>query len=57
MFTVDVYYDICLSTGTTDENLSKFIQHVKIEDEQEFILNWKELGVPIITVVCGEKRF
>ncbi|XP_040926250.1 syntaxin-binding protein 3 isoform X2 [Betta splendens] len=35
--------------GTTDENLSKLIQHVKIEDEREFILNWKELGVPIIT--------
>ncbi|XP_074525012.1 syntaxin-binding protein 3 [Halichoeres trimaculatus] len=35
--------------GTTDENLSKLIQHVKIEDQQEFILNWKELGVPIIT--------
>ncbi|MED6260047.1 hypothetical protein ATANTOWER_031256 [Ataeniobius toweri] len=35
--------------GTTDENLNKFIQHVKIDDEQEFILNWKELGVPIIT--------
>ncbi|RVE73602.1 hypothetical protein OJAV_G00033040 [Oryzias javanicus] len=34
--------------GTTDENLSKLIQHVKIEDEREFILNWKELGVPII---------
>ncbi|KAM4739447.1 syntaxin-binding protein 3 isoform 2-T2 [Anableps anableps] len=36
-------------SGTTDENLNKFIQHVKIEDEREFILNWKELGVPIIT--------
>uniref|UniRef100_A0A673CVG4 Syntaxin binding protein 3 n=1 Tax=Sphaeramia orbicularis TaxID=375764 RepID=A0A673CVG4_9TELE len=35
--------------GTTDENLSKLIQHVKIEDDREFILNWKELGVPIIT--------
>uniref|UniRef100_UPI0037E792E1 syntaxin-binding protein 3 n=1 Tax=Semicossyphus pulcher TaxID=241346 RepID=UPI0037E792E1 len=35
--------------GTTDENLSKLIQHVKIEGEQEFILNWKELGVPIIS--------
>ncbi|XP_072245104.1 syntaxin-binding protein 3 [Leuresthes tenuis] len=36
-------------SGTTDENLNKLIQHVKIEDEREFILNWKELGVPIIT--------
>uniref|UniRef100_A0A7N6BF59 Syntaxin binding protein 3 n=1 Tax=Anabas testudineus TaxID=64144 RepID=A0A7N6BF59_ANATE len=36
-------------SGTTDENLSKLIQHVKIEDERDFILNWKELGVPIIT--------
>uniref|UniRef100_A0A671TMS7 Syntaxin binding protein 3 n=1 Tax=Sparus aurata TaxID=8175 RepID=A0A671TMS7_SPAAU len=36
-------------SGTTDENLSKLIQHVKIEDQREFILNWKELGVPIIT--------
>ncbi|TNN48243.1 Syntaxin-binding protein 3 [Liparis tanakae] len=35
-------------SGTTDENLSKLIQHVKIEKEQEYILNWKELGVPII---------
>uniref|UniRef100_A0A7N8YJQ1 Syntaxin binding protein 3 n=1 Tax=Mastacembelus armatus TaxID=205130 RepID=A0A7N8YJQ1_9TELE len=35
--------------GTTDENLSKLIQHVKIEDEREYILNWKRLGVPIIT--------
>ncbi|XP_072294480.1 syntaxin-binding protein 3 [Eucyclogobius newberryi] len=35
--------------GTTEENLSKLIQHVKIQDQREFILNWKELGVPIIT--------
>lgn len=35
--------------GTSEENLSKLIQHVKIEDEREFILNWKDLGTPIIT--------
>ncbi|XP_023662283.1 syntaxin-binding protein 3 isoform X1 [Paramormyrops kingsleyae] len=35
--------------GTTEENLSKLIQHVKIENESEFILNWKELGVPVIS--------
>ncbi|CAL1594072.1 unnamed protein product [Knipowitschia caucasica] len=35
--------------GTTEENLSKLIQHVKIEDQREYILNWKELGVSIIT--------
>ncbi|XP_060933573.1 syntaxin-binding protein 3 [Limanda limanda] len=34
--------------GTSEENLNKLIQHVKIEDEREFILNWKELGVLII---------
>ncbi|KAG7268170.1 hypothetical protein CRUP_025414 [Coryphaenoides rupestris] len=30
------------------ENLNKLIQHVKIENEKEFILNWKTLGVNII---------
>ncbi|XP_014861101.1 PREDICTED: syntaxin-binding protein 3-like, partial [Poecilia mexicana] len=43
-------------SGTTDENLNKFIQHVKIEDEREFILNWKELGVPIITTASFFSR-
>ena len=38
-------------TGTTEENLNKLIQHVKIENEREFILNWKELGVNIISSV------
>uniref|UniRef100_A0A3Q3R7G1 Syntaxin binding protein 3 n=1 Tax=Monopterus albus TaxID=43700 RepID=A0A3Q3R7G1_MONAL len=42
--------------GTTDENLSKLIQHVKIEDEREFILNWKQLGVPIITGASSSSR-
>lgn len=38
-----------MMAGTTEENLSKLIQHVKIENESEFILNWKELGVPVIS--------
>ncbi|XP_056459293.1 syntaxin-binding protein 3-like [Gadus chalcogrammus] len=36
-------------SGTTEENLNKLIQNVKIEHDREFILNWKELGVNIIS--------
>ncbi|XP_076010629.1 syntaxin-binding protein 3 [Genypterus blacodes] len=43
-------------SGTTDENLCKLIQHVKIETEREFILNWKDLGVPIITASGSSSR-
>ncbi|KAI5609208.1 syntaxin-binding protein 3 [Silurus asotus] len=44
--------------GTTEENLNKLVQHVKIETEREYITNWKELGVPIISSVnlfCSRK--
>uniref|UniRef100_A0A672KTK4 Syntaxin-binding protein 3-like n=1 Tax=Sinocyclocheilus grahami TaxID=75366 RepID=A0A672KTK4_SINGR len=35
--------------GTTAENLNKLIQHVKIEYERGYILNWEHLGVPILS--------
>ncbi|XP_048833318.1 syntaxin-binding protein 3-like isoform X1 [Brienomyrus brachyistius] len=35
--------------GTTEENLNKLLQHVNAEDAMEYILNWRELGVPIIS--------
>ncbi|XP_058266061.1 syntaxin-binding protein 3 isoform X1 [Hemibagrus wyckioides] len=42
-------YIFSLNVGTTEENLNKLIQHVKIEDKPEYITNWKELGVTIIS--------
>ncbi|XP_039591450.1 syntaxin-binding protein 3 [Polypterus senegalus] len=42
--------------GTTEENLNKLIQHIKIEDESKIILNWKELGVPILSSLNYQTR-
>ncbi|XP_041912291.1 syntaxin-binding protein 3 [Alosa sapidissima] len=36
-------------SGTTEENLNKLIEHVEITNERDYILNWRELGVPIIS--------
>lgn len=38
-------------SGTTEENLNKLIQNVKIEHETGYILNWKHLGVPVVSTV------
>uniref|UniRef100_A0A4X1TGW9 Pre-mRNA processing factor 38B n=2 Tax=Sus scrofa TaxID=9823 RepID=A0A4X1TGW9_PIG len=34
--------------GTTEENLDRLIQNVKIENESDMIRNWSYLGVPIV---------
>nr|KAF6305019.1 syntaxin binding protein 3 [Pipistrellus kuhlii] len=36
------------NNGTTEENLDRLIQNVKIEDESDMIRNWSYLGVPIV---------
>lgn len=51
----NVFFEM-FGTGTTEENLYKLIQHVKIEDDKEFIVNWKELGVPIISSVSEKLK-
>lgn len=48
---------IFLRAGTTEENLNKLIQHVKIEAEPEYITNWKELGVNITSSVRQARSF
>ncbi|XP_003769774.1 syntaxin-binding protein 3 [Sarcophilus harrisii] len=34
--------------GTTQENLDKLVQNVKIENDSDMIRNWSYLGVPIV---------
>ncbi|XP_006866069.1 PREDICTED: syntaxin-binding protein 3 [Chrysochloris asiatica] len=34
--------------GTTEENLDRLVQNVKIENESDMIRNWSYLGVPIV---------
>ncbi|EPQ03870.1 Syntaxin-binding protein 3 [Myotis brandtii] len=36
------------NNGTTEENLDRLIQNVKIENESDMIRNWSYLGVPIV---------
>ncbi|XP_048671041.1 syntaxin-binding protein 3 isoform X2 [Marmota marmota marmota] len=36
------------TNGTTEENLDRLIQNVKIENESDMIRNWSYLGVPIV---------
>nr|XP_014344968.1 PREDICTED: syntaxin-binding protein 3 isoform X2 [Latimeria chalumnae] len=42
--------------GTTEENLKKIIQHAKIENDSELILNWKHLNVPIFSSLSSQQR-
>ncbi|XP_076976164.1 syntaxin-binding protein 3 isoform X3 [Tamandua tetradactyla] len=35
-------------SGTTEENLDKLIQNVKIENESDMIRNWHYLGIPVV---------
>lgn len=54
----NIYVCVCVSwSGTTSENLNKLIQHVKIEHESGYILNWKHLGVPIVSTVSMQMLF
>ncbi|XP_063282180.1 syntaxin-binding protein 3 [Pelobates fuscus] len=39
---------IFVENGTTQENLDRLIQHVKIESDGDVLKNWKHIGVPII---------
>ncbi|KAG8436556.1 hypothetical protein GDO86_007607 [Hymenochirus boettgeri] len=39
---------IFVENGTTQENLERLIQHVKIESNGDVLKNWTHLGVPIV---------
>ncbi|XP_025899620.1 syntaxin-binding protein 3 isoform X2 [Nothoprocta perdicaria] len=43
------------SNGTTQENLEKLIQNVKIESDSDMIRNWEYLGVPILSSSASEQ--